>query len=244
MKRNLVRKKVILFLLLALFIAITTQKPCTADSKSAGKKKSMDAKMKKVTGIDVSHFSGSVDWGKVKAAGYSFAFAKVTEGVDYKDPMFAVNWPAIKKAGLIRGIYHFYVTEDDPKEQANFFIGNVTLEKGDLAPVVDIEVIGKDSKPGFISRFQTFLNILEKHYDIKPIIYTDCGFWNANMNDKFGSYPIWLAEYDVESPKLPEGWTSYHLWQWEGDAKVPGVEKSADISVLNSKMEISTLLLK
>jgi lysozyme len=225
MKINLLKK---LFLLILIPLTITARNSAT----------------KKHHGIDVSHHSGSVDWTKVKAGGYMFAFAKATEGMDDKDPMFDSHWPAIKKAGMIRGAYHFYVTEDDPLEQAGFFTQNVILEKGDLAPVVDIELLGKDTQKGLVSRLQTFLNALEKHYGIKPIIYTDTGFWNANMDDKFGGYPLWLADYDVQSPTLPRGWKTYHLWQWKGDAKVPGVEKTADLTRFNSKNDLSLLLLR
>ena len=48
------------------------------------------------------------------------------------------------------GIFLFYVTEDDPEEQARFFIDNVTLQPGDLAPVVDVEIIANGEAPGGI----------------------------------------------------------------------------------------------
>lgn len=244
MKKNIIGRSHRRSLLMALIITGLLFTARTGNLDANDQKESGQAAAKEIRGIDVSHFSGTVDWAKVKAAGYSFAFAKATEGEDAKDPMFDSHWTAIKKAGLICGAYHFYVTEDDPEKQANFFISSVTLEKGDLAPVVDIEIIGKNTKPGLTSRLQTFLDILQKHYGIKPIIYTDPGFWNTNMNDKFGGFPLWLAEYGVKSPKIPKGWTCYHLWQYKGDAKVPGVEKSADLSVLNSKKNLSTLLIK
>ncbi|HUP43117.1 MAG TPA: GH25 family lysozyme, partial [Thermoanaerobaculia bacterium] len=38
-----------------------------------------------VLGIDVSHYSGAVDWQAVRAAGYAFAYVKATEGVDSAD---------------------------------------------------------------------------------------------------------------------------------------------------------------
>jgi lysozyme len=228
-----------------IFMAVTLAMSCTGKPEPNDRRTTGASPVKKIHGIDVSHHSGAVDWTKVKAHGHTFAFAKATEGMDDPDPTFAAHWPAMKKAGLIRGAYHFYVTEDDPKEQAKFFIQTVTLKKGDLAPVVDIEILGKDTQPGLVSRFQTFLEILEKHYGIKPIIYTDRGFWNAHLDDKFGSYPLWVAEYDVESPTLPRGWTTYHLWQWKGDAQVPGVEKTADLSKFNhKKKDFSQLMLK
>lgn len=245
MKSNNIKENFILLLSLCLFMAAMLSMGCTGDSKADEQKIPVSSPAKEIHGIDVSHYSGTVDWTKVKADGYVFAFAKATEGMDDNDPMFAAHWPAMKKAGLIRGAYHFYVSEDDPVKQAEFFIQTVTLEKSDLAPVVDIEILGKGTQPGLASRLQTFLDTLEKHYGIKPIIYTDRGFWDKNLGDGFGSYPLWLAEYGTQSPKLPQGWTTYWLWQWKDDAAVPGVEKTADLSRFNSKeKDFSQLLLK
>ena len=202
-------------------------------------------KSKPIKGIDVSHFSGAVDWQKVKTAGYAFAFAKATEGVDLMDPMFQDHWPEIKKAGLIRSAYHFYVTEDDPEAQADFFIKNVSLRPGDFRPAVDIESIGAGTKPGLVQRLKKFLGILEKHYGGKPFIYTGPKFWNSHLNDHFGAYPLWIAEYGVDEPVTPQGWKEWHLWQWKEDAVVPGVEKGADLSIFNHReKDFSSFLVK
>ena len=45
-----------------------------------------------VRGIDVSHHQGSIDWTQVASAKIAFAFIKATEGRDFVDPLFAVNW--------------------------------------------------------------------------------------------------------------------------------------------------------
>lgn len=194
-------------------------------------------------GIDVSAHSGQVDWTKVIGEGYGFAFVKATEGVDFKDSAFDDNWPAMKAAGMIRGAYHFYVTEDDPTAQANFFIANVTLEPGDLAPVVDVEVIGHNTQPGLAERLATWLSVVEQHYGVKPIIYTSPSFWDANLDGSFGAYPLWIAEYGVNTPKMPTGWQTWHLWQWQGDATVAGVENSADLNRVNPEIDPTALLI-
>ncbi len=184
-------------------------------------------------GIDVSDHSGVIDWDSVAAQGYKFVFLKATEGEDLKDSLFDAHWPVLKEKGFVRGAYHFYVTEDEPDTMAAFFIQNVTLEPGDFAPVVDIETIGHNTPPGLRDRFARFLGLLENHYGIKPIIYTTAKFWNEHLKADFSEYPLWVAEYEVDQPTLPEGWTDYHIWQWQGDAIVPGVEKGADISRVN-----------
>lgn len=184
-------------------------------------------------GVDVSSHVGEVDWAALRAAGHTFAFIKATEGVDLADPSFETWWPAMKEAGIVRGAYHFYVTEDDPEAQAQFFISRATLDPGDLAPVVDVELIGHGTEPGLADRLRTFLSILEGHYGVKPIIYTGPNFWNANVGEGFGDHPLWVAEYGVDQPAIPAGWTEWHLWQHTGDAAVPGVEKSVDLSRVN-----------
>ena len=195
-------------------------------------------------GIDVSEYSGAVDWAAVVKGGYSFAFVKATEGVDLKDSSFDDHWYAMKRAGIIRGAYHFYVTEDDPHEQAAFFIKTVVLEPGDLAPVVDVELIGHGTSPGLPQRLKTWLELVEKHYRVKPIIYTNAKFWNEHFNSTFSDYPLWIAEYDVDAPKLPAGWSAWRFWQWRGDAGVPGVEKGADLNRVNREgLDLSNLVI-
>jgi lysozyme len=184
-------------------------------------------------GIDLSHHNGTVDWAAVAAEGHTFAFVKASEGVDNPDASFPSHWPAMKEAGLIRGAYHFYVTEDDPAEQAKLFLGTVDLQPGDLAPAVDVEVIGHGTQPGLADRLETFLSILEQHYGVKPIIYTGPNFWDQHLDDTFGGHPLWIAEYGVSEPRLPIGWDEWHLWQFNGDVTVPGVEKAVDASHVN-----------
>lgn len=195
-------------------------------------------------GIDVSSHSGAVEWDTVAAHGFEFAFVKASEGVDLADPAFATHWQNLKRCGIVRGAYHFYVSEDDPEEQARLFTSLVALEPGDMAPVVDIETIGHDTQPGLPERLRKFLDILEAHYGIKPIIYTSANFWDKHLTSGFGDYPLWIAEYDVSTPRIPEGFADWHLWQWQGDAAVPGVEKSADISKSKGSIHNSTLLVQ
>jgi lysozyme len=193
-------------------------------------------------GIDVSVHSGSVDWPTVEQAGHTFAFIKATEGVDLKDGAFDQHWQAMKDTGMVRGAYHFYVSEDDPEEQARFFTANVVLEPGDLAPMVDVELLGHGTAPGLAERLKTFLGIVQEHYGVRPIIYTSPNFWNEHLTDEFGDYPLWIAEYGVEAPRLPSGWQAWHIWQWQENAAIPGVEKGADLSHLNRDLDLTDLV--
>jgi hypothetical protein len=48
-----------------------------------------------VTGIDVSHYQGTVDWAKVAASGRKFGIAKATEGTGYTDSSCAAHRAAV-----------------------------------------------------------------------------------------------------------------------------------------------------
>jgi lysozyme len=195
-------------------------------------------------GIDVSHHSGSVDWDAVAEGGYVFAFLKATEGVDAPDPMFDSHWQALADHDIHRGAYHFYVTEDDPEEQARFFLSRVNLEPGDLAPMVDIELLGHGTRGSLAPRLHRFLEIVEGAVGVAPIIYTSPNFWAAHLDDSFSRYPLWIAEYEVDEPTIPSGWSSWTLWQFEGDAPIVGVEKEADASRLHPDLDLLSLRIR
>ncbi|CAM2070149.1 hypothetical protein SCOR_32540 [Sulfidibacter corallicola] len=183
-------------------------------------------------GVDVSHFSGTVTWSDVYGDGYRFAFTKATEGDDWVDPTLVTNMSGMAEAGIVRGAYHFYVTSDAPDTQARNFIDNVSLQKGDLPPVVDVESIGTGTdQTTLATNLRTFLTLLENHYGIKPVIYTDQNFWNANFgSESFADYKLWLAQYEVDTPTLPNGWSSWWIWQYAENQSVAGIEKDVDLN--------------
>ncbi len=184
-------------------------------------------------GIDVSHFSGDVDWARIKQEGHHFAFVKATEGNDWVDPTFAEHMAKLKELGIARGAYHFFVAHDEPEPQAKNFIENVQLEHGDLPPVVDVETMSNRPVDDLAARLKTWLTLIEQHYGVKPIIYTSHNFWNAQVKQPFEDYHLWVAEYGTDLPRIPNGWLMWSFWQYQGDAKPPGIAKSADLNYFN-----------
>src|SRR5882757_5181018 len=113
-----------------------------------------------IQGIDVSHYQGKIDWGKVKSAGMAFAYTKATESTGSTDSQFSVNWPAIKAAGLLRGAYHFFHADQDATAQANHFLQVVDPSPGDLPPVIDIESTSNASSSAIVSGVKTWLDVV------------------------------------------------------------------------------------
>ena len=195
-----------------------------------------------LSGIDVSEFQSRIDWQAVKASGVTFAFARALYGESIHDPEFVNNWQGMKEAGVIRGAYDFYIVEESPASQVQDFSDIVSLESEDLAPMVDIEEASITASDGtapanIVSNFHEYLILMEAHYGIKPIIYTNPSFWNEYMDDSFGDYPLWIAEYGVKAPTVPNGWDNWTIWQHSESGSIDGIKGSVDLDVFNGNLE-------
>ncbi len=195
-------------------------------------------------GIDISHHSGDVDWQQVKAGGYQFAYVKASEGVDNPDIRFADHWQALRALDFPRGAYHFYVTEDDPEQQAKFFASRLQDDPGTLPPVVDVELLGKNTSGDMTATLLRFLEVLEQQTGRTPMIYTDPAFWDRYFRPEFSRYSLWMSEVGVIMPKVPFGWQNWTLWQHQINQSVPGVEKDADISLLHPALNMSDIVME
>lgn len=189
-----------------------------------------------VKGIDVSKYQDNIDFHKVKAAGIDYVFVRATEGITYQDPDFQADFSAAGKAGLVVGAYHFYETDDEPIAQLQNFTNVVSLKPGDLPPVVDIEKLHHQDKINLTGNLQAYLDGLESHYGVKPIIYSGLNFANEYITG-FGEYPLWLAEYEVDQPRLPEGWSNWTFWQWAQSGSTDGINGAVDTDRFNGTIQ-------
>ena len=188
-------------------------------------------------GIDVSHHSGDVDWDLALKEDVKFVFCKASEGDDWQDPMFSSYFEQLKERGVFKGAYHFYVVGDDPEVQADNFIKIVSLEPGDLPPVIDIETMHNQHDPQLAKDLRVFVDKIEKYYHKKPILYTGPRFWNQHIHKSFSDYDLWVAEYEVPEPQLPHGWEKWAFWQINENQVVPGISKGVDINLFNGTLE-------
>jgi lysozyme len=134
-----------------------------------------------IHGIDVSKYQSMIAWEevramKVKNIQLGFAFIKATEGIGNTDPHFKRNWKKSKDAGVIRGAYHFFIASKDGRMQAENFIDKVELEPGDMPPVLDAEQLNGTSADQLKKEMKKWLDIVENHYGVKPVIYTNVDF--------------------------------------------------------------------
>jgi lysozyme len=188
-------------------------------------------------GIDVSHHQGTIDWAAVADAGIRYAFIKATQGAGFIDARFAENWRGAGQRGIVRGAYLFFDPEATPRKQFDNFTNVVTLGAGDLAPALDIETDGQDwaslPKTKRLPAVLELLSLLESHYGITPIVYTN----KRSIDDIFGSkpdgltdFPLWVASFKKNPPPtLPAGWTEWKHWQQSDKGKVPGITGDVDL---------------
>jgi lysozyme len=197
------------------------------------------------SGIDVSHFQGDVDWPTVKATGVSFAFAKATESTGTVDPMFKTNWQAMKDAGILRGAYHFFHPEKDATAQANNFIQTVgPLAPEDLPPVLDLEITDGATGSAIVQGVETWLTLVSQQMGRVPMIYVTASYWNEYMTGDFSNYLLWVANYDVSKPKLPNGWSDWNFWQHSKSGSVNGISGDVDLDYFNGTFEELLAFLK
>lgn len=200
----------------------------------------------KVHGIDVSHHQGRINWEMVKQMkdkdlSLDFAFIKATEGRMHKDRRFKYNWKNAQEQQITRGAYHYFKPNLKAAVQANHFIRTVTLEKGDFPPVIDIEENGNVSSAQLMKGLKLYADLVEKHYGVKPIIYTYHDFYKQNFDDTFDDYTLWIAHYFVKSPNNK----SWNFWQHNDRGRVSGINTPVDFNVFNRDLEsMKGLLIK
>jgi lysozyme len=195
-----------------------------------------------VHGIDISKHQKSIDWKQVsqsewKGKKLSFVFIKASEGSTRPDELFSRNWEEAKKQHLLRGAYHFYRPAKDADEQFRLFSSIVKLEKGDLPPVVDIEVTNRRSKKSIQAGLARFMKKLEDKYHARPIIYTSQSYYNRYLADKFSEYPVWVAWYKEEDSLKAVMKTPWHFWQHSDQGFVNGIKGKVDFNVFSGDLE-------
>jgi lysozyme len=201
-----------------------------------------------IHGIDVSRHQAAIDWDDVSAMQdknikIGFTFIKATEGLSNVDGSFRRNWLKAKEAGIPRGAYHFFISSKSGKAQAENFIQIVTLEKGDMPPVLDIEQANGASVEDIQQRTKDWLLMVEKQYKIRPVIYTNVDFYNNFLAGKFDDYPLWVAHYLVQDkPRIKRKWL---FWQHNETGRVNGIDAYVDFNVFNGdSTDFKKLLLK
>lgn len=213
----------------------------------------------RIYGIDISKFQHEIgrrkypiEWNKLRITHLgtiskknvqgrvdypiSFMYIKSTEGMTVRNRYYRKDYQDAKKYHIRVGSYHFFSTLSSATLQAKHFLQNTKFQSGDLPPVLDLEPfpsqIRKMGGEGVLwTRVRTWLNIVEQHTGVKPVLYISQSFVNNYLPyaaDVKKTYPIWIARYGEYKPDV-----RLVYWQLSPDGKVSGIKGNVDINVFN-----------
>lgn len=186
-------------------------------------------------GIDVSRFQDSINWTNVaKNTNIKYVYIKASEGASISDKMYKYNIKKARKAGLLVGSYHVYSSRTTAYQQFDNFKRTVGDNKQDLVPVLDIEAVHCHKL--YMKRVDKLLELIEKEYGVKPMIYTSEKLYNTHFNvKKYKQYHFFIANYKRE-PSM-----AYTVWQYTQHGKQNGIAGFVDFSKLNKKYDLETI---
>ncbi|MCZ4125713.1 GH25 family lysozyme [Streptomyces sp. H39-S7] len=189
------------------------------------------------SGIDVSHYQGTINWSSVKAAGIKFAYIKATESTTYKDPLFNANYLNSYQAKVIRGAYHFARPNlSSGTSQANYFAANGGAWSRDnltLPGMLDLEggCYGK-STSAMRTWILDFYNAYKTRTGRDVVIYTSPSWWNSCTGSWGGmsaKSPLFVAHWTTaSSPSIPSGFPYWTFWQYSDSGSVSGISGAVD----------------
>lgn len=193
----------------------------------------------KTFGIDISHYQDNIKWSEVTWIyddyPINFIIVRSTMGIDTKDNTYRENWAALNNSRFIRGAYHYYRPDESSTEQAQNFISTVNLVTGDLPPILDIEHLPKNQSINQLKvGIRNWLDIVERHYGVKPIIYSGQHYFDNYLSPEFNDCVIWIANYNswVHGPE-----SHWAMWQFSEKGRVKGIKGLVDLNVFNGDLQ-------
>jgi GH25 family lysozyme M1 (1,4-beta-N-acetylmuramidase) len=192
----------------------------------------------RIDGVDLSHWqSGSLDFGKAKAAGARWIYHKATEGWGARgavDSAYNTRRVEVHKAGLPFGAYHFARPRlSNGRAQAVFFLATAKPRPGDMRPMLDLEDAGGLGRAALTRWVGDFVAEVVAQTGVPPMLYT-----NFDLEKTFDC-PLWVARYSnaMSAPKIPAPWKTYSIWQFSNGQfgvphTVPGLG-AVDINTMN-----------
>lgn len=194
-----------------------------------------------LTGIDVSSYSGNIDWQRVKAAGVSFVMVRLggrgygDEGAIYADDKATELIAGAKNAGLKTGGYFFSqaITEAEAMEEAQYIknlLGDVTL---DYPIAFDLETIENDAaRTDNLTVAQATACAKAFCESVKsfgtPMIYAKSDVLTQKYDlSQLNGYDIWYSEY----ADYPTAYCPIAMWQYSESGTVDGVEGAVDLNL-------------
>lgn len=185
-----------------------------------------------IKGIDVSHWQGTIDWNKVKAAGIEFAIIKAggSDAGTYTDSKWEANYKGAKAAGIPIGAYFFVgkdcVTAAAGKADAERFLKILKGKQLEYPVYMDNEAQPASAKVGITEATIAFCETMEAAGYFVGIYGSAVSGFKERMDDsKLTDYAHWVAQYASKCSYKGE----YGIWQYSSKGKVDGISGNVDL---------------
>ena len=202
------------------------------------------AESQPLAGIDVSHHQGNINWEIVKQTQpeLEFVYVKCTEGKTYVDPKFVKNAKEASAQGFRVGAYHYFRMTSSAHSQFRNFKKQIDKVHIDLIPMVDVETDDKRPRSEVQDSLRVLLNLLEKEYGKRPMIYGTTRSYNAFCAPQFNDYLLYIGRYGVIQPVII-GPSSYAIWQYSETGHIEGIPNDVDFCRFNPSYCIDDIVL-
>lgn len=188
-----------------------------------------------IHGLDLSHYSGRIDFERLRELGYEFVFLRSSMGFDGVDRMFHRSMHQARRAGFKTGVYHFFRFGESGREQARHFLSVLTHHSPDLPLVLDVEEAGINasatvSVEEVVREVRAFIDFVRQRGHTRLMVYSNRkGYWkylHGNTDDCL----LWIASPERVPPEMSRHCT---FWQYRLDTRLHGVEGYADCNRFN-----------
>lgn len=176
-----------------------------------------------LNGIDIASYQSGIDLSVVPC---DFVIIKATQGTGYVNPDCDRAYQQAKRAGKLRGTYH-YVGGGNAVAEADYYVNNIKgyLKDGLLAIDWEAEQNGAWGNEAYLE--QLVRRVIERT-GIKPLIYSMASrYAQVAAVAKKLDCGLWIAEYADMNP------TGYQAHPWREGAYACAIRQYASTGRLN-----------
>ena len=184
--------------------------------------------------IDVSTWQGSIDFNKVKSAGYNYVIIRAGYGKEksQKDNMFETNYKNAKSAGLKVGAYWFSyaMSPSTATAEADACLSCIKGKKFELPVYYDMEYqpAMNTSNSNYTKMAVNFCNKLKSN-GFKSGVYSSASVYDYLLNRttlKNNGISIWNAEWYIK-PSI-----TCDVWQYSDNGRINGISTNVDLNYI------------
>lgn len=199
-----------------------------------------------ILGVDVSAAQPVIDWARVYAAGARVAFVEIGVGNDSPNACRAAQVAGARAAGLVTFGYDFAYplpadgvhAARDPAGQAGLWIAEARglglagiFVDAEWPPETDWTKWGDSAD--FVRGWLLACLATLAASGVEAGLYGAPSFLRAIGCEKdaaLAGHPLWLADWGVSFPDVPEPWDGWQAWQYTDAGHVDGIAEAVDLS--------------